>query len=66
MKNMKRAQEVYTVTEEPNQKKSRVRRDAFTGTASNFRRFGALTMIFSVIAVLPIRRWLQRLLRIFF
>ena len=39
-----------------NQKKSRERREAFTGSASNFRLFGALLIIFSVIAVLPIRR----------
>ena len=68
---MERAPEKYTVIEEPaqkneNQKKSRGRREAFTGSASNFRLFGALAMIFSVIAVLPIRRGVQRLLRIFF
>ena len=49
-----------------NQKKSRERREAFTGSASNFRLFGALAMIFSVIAVLPIRRGVQRLVRNFF
>ena len=44
-----------------NQKKSRERREAFTGSASNFRLFGALAIIFSIIAVLPIRRVVQRL-----
>ena len=44
--------------------KSRGRREAFTGSASNFRLFGALAIIFSIIAVLPIRR--KRLFRIFF
>ena len=44
-----------------NQKKSRGRREAFTGSASNFRLFGALAIIFSIIAVLPIRRVVQRL-----
>jgi len=68
---MQREPEVYTVIEEParknkNQKKSRGRREAFTGSASNFRLFGALAMIFSVIAVLPIRRGVQRLVRNFF
>jgi len=68
-KNIEQVPEVYTVIEEParkneNQKKSRGRREAFTGAASNFRHFGALAIIFSVIAVLPIRR--KRLFRIFF
>ena len=68
-KNIEQVPEVYTVIEEParkneNQKKSRGRREAFTGSASNFRLFGALAIIFSVIAVLPIRR--KRLFRIFF
>lgn len=71
LKNMEQAPEVYTVIEEPvrknknNQKKSRGRREAFTGYASNFRLFGALAMIFSVIAVLPVRRGVQRLVRNF-
>ena len=70
MKNKKEASEVNNIIEEPakkdEQKKSRGRREAFTGSASNFRLFGALAMIFSVIAVLPIRRGVQRLVRNFF
>ena len=52
---MEKAPEVYTVIEEPvrknkkSSKKSRGRREAFTGSASNFRLFGALAMIFSVV-----------------
>ena len=42
-------------------RKSRGRRDAFTGSASNIRHFGALAIIFSVIAVLSIRRFFLNL-----
>merc|ERR1719443_2502898 len=41
-------------------RKSRGRREAFTGSASNIRHFGALAIIFSVIAVLPIRRFFSK------
>ena len=64
---MERLPEVYTIIEEParandnSQKMSRVRREAATGSAFNLRLFGALVMIASVIAVLPIRREVQRL-----
>ena len=64
---MEKRPEFYTVIEEPVRKKknqSRGRREAFTsGSGSNFRLFGALAMIFSVLAVLPIRRAVQRVAR---
>ena len=41
-------------------RKSRGRREAFTGSASNIRHFGALAIIFSVIAVLSIRRFFSK------
>ena len=66
---MERPPEFYAVIEEPaqenNQKRARVRREAFTGSAYNLRLFGALVMIASVIAVLPIRREVQRLRNLF-
>ena len=66
---MERPPEFYTVIDEPNrdnnQKKSRVRRDAYTTSAFNLRLFGALVMIASVLAVLPIRREVQRLRNFF-
>ena len=69
LKNMERPPEFYAVIEEPaqenNQKSARVRREAFTGSAYNLRLFGALVMIASVIAVLPIRREVQRLRNLF-
>ena len=62
---MERPPEFYAVIEEPvsenDQKRPRVRREALTGSAFNLRLFGALVMIASVIAVLPIRREVQRL-----
>ena len=65
---MEKAPEVYTVIEEParknkNQKKSRGRREAFTGSASSLRLLGALAIILCVVSVLPIRRRIQRLVR---
>ena len=66
---MERPPEFYAVIEETmsenNQKRARVRREAFTGSAYNLRLFGALVMIASVIAVLPIRREVQRLRNLF-
>ena len=66
---MERPPEFYAVIEEPaqenNQKRARVRREAFTGSAYHLRLFGALVMIASVIAVLPIRREVQRLRNLF-
>ena len=66
---MERPPEFYAVIEEPvaenNQKRARVRREAFTGSAFNLRLFGALVMIVSVIAVLPIRREVRRLRNLF-
>ena len=66
---MERPPEFYAVIEEPvsenGQKRARVRREAFTGSAFNLRLFGALVMIASVIAVLPIRREVQRLRNLF-
>ena len=66
---MERPPEFYAVIEEPaqenSQKRARVRREAFTESAFNLRLFGALVMIASVIAVLPIRREVQRLRNLF-
>ena len=66
---MERPPEFYAVNEKPyrenNQKRARVRREALTGSAFNLRLFGALVMISSVIAVLPIRREVQRLRNLF-
>ena len=67
---MERLPEVYTIIEEPtrgndSQKRSRVRREANTESAFHLRLFGALVMISSVIAVLPIRREVQRLRNLF-
>ena len=69
LKNIERSPDVYTVIEEStkkndkNQKKSRVRREAFTGYTFNLRLVGGLFMIWSFIAVLPIRRGVLRLVR---
>ena len=67
MKNKKEASEVNNIIEEPakkdEQKKSRGRREAFTGSASSLRLLGALAIILCVISVLPIRRRIQRLVR---
>ena len=67
MKNKKEASEVNNIIEEPakkdEQKKSRGRREVFTGSASSLRLFGALAIILCVISVLPIRRRIQRLVR---
>ena len=52
-------------TTDDNQKKSRVRREPFTGYASSFRLLGVLVMISSLIAVLPIRGGVETL-RFFF
>ena len=68
---MERLPEFYTIIEEPtrgndnSQKRSRVRREANTESAFHLRLFGALVMISSVIAVLPIRREVQRLRNLF-
>ena len=66
---MERPPEFYAVTEEParenNQKRARVRREAYTESAFNLRLFGALVMISSFIAVLPIRHEVQRLRNFF-
>ena len=68
-KNTEPSPELYRVIDEEAENnrnhKSRVRREASTGSAYNLRMFGALVMIFSVIAILPIRREVQRL-RMFF
>ena len=67
MKNKKEASEVNNIIEEPakkdEQKKSRGRREAFTGSASGLRLLGALAIILCVVSVLPIRRRIQRLVR---
>ena len=69
LKNIERSPVVYTVMEETtwkkdnNQKKSRVRREAFTGSAFNLRLVGGLVMTWSFIAVLPIRRGVLRIVR---
>ena len=59
MKNKKEASEVNNIIEEPakkdEQKKSRGRREAFTGSASSLRFLGALAIIICLISVLPIR-----------
>ena len=61
---MEQTPEVYKIIEEPagnnTGKKSRVRREAFTGSSFSFRLLGVWVMISSVIAVLPIRRGVQR------
>ena len=66
---MERPPEFYAVIEEQvsenDQKRARVRRETLTGSAFNLRLFGALVMIASVIAVLPIRREVQRLRNLF-
>ena len=66
---MERPPEFYAVIEKPyrenNQKRARVRREALTGSAFNLRLFGALVMISSIIAVLTIRREVQRLRNLF-
>ena len=48
-----------------NNQKSRGKREAITGSASNFRLFGALAMIFGVIALLGVRRGAQQITRNF-
>ena len=67
MKNKKEASEVNNIIEEPakkdEQKKSRGRREAFTGSASRLRLLGALAIILCVVSVLPIRRRIERLVR---
>ena len=48
------------------QKKFRRRRDAITGSASNVRLFGAVSIILSAIAVLSTQHGVRKLVRRFF
>ena len=68
LKNIDQKSADNTVIEEParkNKQKSRGKREAITGSASNFRLFGALAMILGVIALLGVRRGAQQITRNF-